>query len=182
MSGSNSNTLTITDAQPSLNGGDYVLRVTATGGADPLVSNIISVQVNTPIVINQQPSARIICQGSETALNVVASGTILGYQWQKDGVNITGATSPIFVISNAGFQMSGKYRVMMTGTCGTTTLYSADAPVIVASNTLIGRNPEITGAAVGSTGYLSIDVNATAQPNGYSPTFPMVPRRNHVEG
>ncbi len=171
VSGSSTNTLTIANAQPSLNGGDYVLRVTATGGADPLVSDIISVQVNAPIVINQQPSPRIICQGNETSLAVVASGTILGYQWQKDGVNITGATSPILVISNAGFQMSGKYRVVMTGTCGTTTVSSADAAVVVASNTLIGTHPETTGAAVGSTGYLSVEVNATAQPNGYTPSF-----------
>ncbi len=171
VSGASTNTLTITNAQPSLNGGDYVLRVTATGGADPLVSDIISVVVNAPIVINQQPSPRIICQGNETSLAVVASGTILGYQWQKDGVNITGATSPILVIANAGFQMSGKYRVVMTGTCGTTTVNSEDAAIVVASNTLIGTHPETNGAAIGSTGYLTVEVNATAQPNGYTPTF-----------
>ncbi len=171
VTGASTNTLTITNAQPSLNGGDYVLRVTATGGADPLISNIISVTVNAPITINQQPEARIICQGSETSLAVVASGTILGYQWQKDGVNISGATSPILVIGNAGFQQSGRYRVVMTGTCGTTTVSSNDAAVVVASNTLIGTNPDVTGAAVGSTGYLSVEVNATAKPNGYTPSF-----------
>ncbi len=171
VSGASTNTLTITNAQPSLNGGDYVLRVTATGGADPLISNIISVNVNAPIEINQQPSPRIICQGSETSMAVVASGTILGYQWQKDGVNIAGATGPILVINNAGFQQSGRYRVVMTGTCGTTTVASNDAAVVIASNTLIGTNPEINGAAVGSTGYLSVEVNATAKPNGYSPSF-----------
>ncbi len=171
VSGASTNTLTITNAQPSLNGGDYVLRVTATGGADPLISNIISVTVNAPIVINQQPEARIICQGSETSMAVVASGTILGYQWQKDGVNIAGATGPILVINNAGFQQSGRYRVVMSGTCGTTTVASNDAAVVIASNTLIGTNPEVSGAAVGSTGYLSVEVNATAKPNGYSPSF-----------
>ncbi len=171
VSGASTNTLTITGAQPSLNGGDYVLRVTATGGADPLVSDIISVVVNAPIVINTQPASRVICLGNETSMAVVASGTILGYQWQKDGKNIAGATSPIYVVSNAGYGVSGRYRCVMTGTCGTTTVTSNDAVVYVASNTLIGHDPEVMGAAVGSTGYLTVEVNATAQIPGYSPQF-----------
>ncbi|MFM8569632.1 MAG: hypothetical protein ACKOB6_08530, partial [Candidatus Kapaibacterium sp.] len=162
VSGASTGTLTITNAQPSLNGGDYVLRVTATGGADPLVSNIINVVVNAPIEINAHPASRVICRGNETSMAVVASGTILGYQWQKDGRDITGATGPIYVVSNAGYDMSGRYRCVLSGTCGTTTLATNDAVVDVASNTLIGSNPETIGVAVGSTGYLNVEVNAAA--------------------
>ncbi len=171
VSGANTGTLTITGAQPSLNGGDYVLRVTATGGADPLVSDIISVVINAPIVIAQQPASRIICLGNETSIAVVASGTVLRYQWQKDGKDICGATSPIYVISNAGFGVSGKYRCVMFGTCGTNSVFSNDAVVYVASNTLISEGPKINGAAIGSTGYLDVQVDATAQIPGYSPQY-----------
>ena len=48
---------------------------------------------------------------------------------------------------------------------------SSDAVVYVASNTLIGAEPETNGAAVGSTGYLNVEVNAAAQFPGYSPQF-----------
>jgi hypothetical protein len=171
VSGASTNTVSITGAQPSLNGGDYVLVVNGTGGADPLVSNIISVVINAPIVINQDPQSRIVCQGSEASLAVVASGTILSYQWQKDGINIAGATTPIFVIKNAAYGQSGRYRVVMSGTCGTTTVNTADAVIYVASSTLIGRQPTVSGAAPGSTGYLNVDINATAQIPGYSPMF-----------
>ncbi|MBL7999745.1 MAG: hypothetical protein JNL32_14060, partial [Candidatus Kapabacteria bacterium] len=106
VSGSTTNTVSVVNTQPSLHGGDYVLRVTATGGADPLVSNIINVVIDAPIEINRQPQSRILCLNNETALNVVASGTILGYQWQKDGVPIVGATNPLYVISNASYNMS----------------------------------------------------------------------------
>ncbi|MFM8439496.1 MAG: hypothetical protein ACKOAX_13550, partial [Candidatus Kapaibacterium sp.] len=171
VSGASTGTLTIANASPSLNGGDYVLRVTATGGADPLVSNIINVVVNAPIEINAHPASRVICRGNETSMAVVANGTILGYQWQKDGRDIAGATGPIYVISNAAFDMSGRYRCVLSGTCGTTTLATNDAVVYVASNTLIGSNPETIGVAVGSTGYLNVEVNAAAQFPGYSPQF-----------
>ncbi|MFM8569200.1 MAG: immunoglobulin domain-containing protein, partial [Candidatus Kapaibacterium sp.] len=171
VSGASTGTLTIANASPSLNGGDYVLRVTATGGADPLVSNIINVVVNAPIEINAHPASRVICRGNETSMAVVADGTILGYQWQKDGRDIAGATGPIYVISNAAFDMSGRYRCVLSGTCGTTTLATNDAVVYVASNTLIGSNPETIGVAVGSTGYLNVEVNAAAQFPGYSPQF-----------
>jgi hypothetical protein len=102
---------------------------------------------------------------------VVASGTILGYQWQKDGRDIAGATGPIYVVSNAGYDMSGRYRCVLSGTCGTTTVASNDAVVYVASNTLIGTEPETIGAAVGSTGYLTVEANAAAQFPGFSPQF-----------
>ncbi|MBL7998065.1 MAG: immunoglobulin domain-containing protein [Candidatus Kapabacteria bacterium] len=171
VTGSSTNAISITNTQPSLHGGDYVLRVTATGGADPLVSNTINVVINAPIEINRQPQSRILCLNNETALNVVASGTILGYQWQKDGVPIVGATNPLYVISNASYNMSGRYRCVMSGTCGTTTVLSDDAVIYVANNTLVGRDPGTRGAAVGSTGYLDVEVSATAQVPGYSPQF-----------
>ncbi len=171
VSGANTSTLSVVNAQASLSAGDYVLRLSASGGADPVLSNIVSVTINSRISIDQQPVARMVCLGGEASLNVVATGTVLSYQWQKDGVNIVGATSPILALSNASFAMSGVYRVVLTGTCGTPLVMSADAAVLVASNTLIGRHPETNGAAVGSTGYLSIEVNAATQLNGYNPSF-----------
>jgi len=171
ISGSKTAALTITNTQPSLHGGDYVLSITATGGADPAVTNIIAVTINAPIEIVRQPELRILCRNNETSISVVANGTILGYQWQKDGISIAGATSPIYVMKNADYVASGRYRCVMTGTCGTTTIATDDAVIYVASSTLIARDPGQKGAAEGSTGYLDIDVNAAAQVPGYSPQF-----------
>ena len=171
ISGSKTSTLTIANTQPSLHGGDYVLSITATGGADPAVTNIIAVTINAPIQIVRQPESRILCRNNETSLSVVANGTILGYQWQKDGQAITGATNPIYVLKNADYVVSGRYRCIMTGTCGTTTVTTDDAVVNVASPTIIARDPGQKGAAEGSTGYLDVDVNAAALAPGYSPQF-----------
>ncbi|MBL7974767.1 MAG: hypothetical protein JNJ85_07625, partial [Candidatus Kapabacteria bacterium] len=171
ISGSKTATLTIANTQPSLHGGDYVLSITASGGADPSVTNIIAVTINAPIQIVRQPESRILCRNNETSLSVVANGTILGYQWQKDGQAITGATNPIYVLKNADYVVSGRYRCIMTGTCGTTTVTTDDAVVNVASPTIIARDPGQKGAAEGSTGYLDVDVNAAALAPGYSPQF-----------
>ena len=96
FTGTKTASLTMTNAQPSLHGGDYALSITASGGADPAITNIIAVTINAPIDIVKHPDSRILCRNNETSLSVVANGTILGYQWQKDGQNISGATGPIY--------------------------------------------------------------------------------------
>jgi hypothetical protein len=171
VSGSRTPVLTITGAQPSLNGGDYVLNVTATGGATPIVSDIISVNINAPIEVVRQPESRMMCTGNEQSLSVIANGTITGYQWQKDGRNINGATSPVYVIQNADFNTSGRYRCVLSGTCGTTVVNTNEATIFVSDNTLVGKHPESVGVAIGTTGYLNVDVSATAQIPGYTPQF-----------
>lgn len=171
VTGSRTPILTIVNAQPSLNGGDYVLNVTATGGATPIVSDIISVNINAPIEIIRQPESRLMCRGNEQSLSVIANGTITGYQWQKDGRNINGATSPVFVIQNADFNTSGRYRCVLSGTCGTTIVNTNEATIFVSDNTLVGKHPESLGVAIGATGYLNVDVSATAQIPGYTPQY-----------
>ncbi|MFN8368940.1 MAG: immunoglobulin domain-containing protein [Candidatus Kapaibacterium sp.] len=171
FTGTKTASLTMTNAQPSLHGGDYALSITASGGADPAITNIIAVTINAPIDIVKHPDSRILCRNNETSLSVVANGTILGYQWQKDGQNISGATGPIYVVANADFVSSGRYRCILSGTCGTTTVTTNDAVIYVSSSTIIARDPGQKGAAEGSTGYLDVDVAASAQIPGYSPQF-----------
>ncbi|KXB97540.1 MAG: hypothetical protein AA908_06695 [Chlorobi bacterium NICIL-2] len=170
FSGTRTGTLTISNTVQSLHEGDYVLYVTATGGADPLSSPVISVRVNAPIEIVQQPSSRVLCRGQETALSVIANGTVLGYQWQKDGRAISGATDPILVIPNVDESSSGRYTCVLYGTCGTNQVVTQEAVVYIAPQTLIARQPERVAVAIGGTARLEVEP-VSAQIPGYSPQY-----------
>lgn len=80
-----------------------------------------SVTINTNTAITTQPATTYTNVGASATLSVVATGTGLTYQWQKGGVNITGATASSYTIASALLSDSGSYRVVVTGTCGTVT-------------------------------------------------------------
>lgn len=169
-SGTQSGALVIENTVQSLHEGDYVLYVTATGGADPLASPVIAVRVNAPIEVVQQPSSRVLCRGQETALSVIAKGTVLGYQWRKDGRAIGGATNPILVISNVDEAMAGRYTCLLFGTCGTEQVVTEEAVVYIAPRTLIARHPERVAVAIGGTARLTVEPIGAEIP-GYSPQY-----------
>jgi len=61
--------------------------------------------------------------GLACALNVAAysSASPLSYQWQKEGVNLDGATNASFIISNAQSTSAGNYAVVVSDSINTAT-------------------------------------------------------------
>src|SRR6185436_17828649 len=76
----------------STGGGPFIVTATASGK-----SGSASVMVNSssqPPTITTQPANQTLTAGQTATFSVVASGTPpLSYQWQKNGSNISGATS-----------------------------------------------------------------------------------------
>ena len=91
--------------------------------------------------ITTGPVGATIAFGASTTLSVVASGDPAPtYQWQVDGVDITGASSSSYVTS-----MPGTYTVMVTNTAGTVT----SGPAVVTAAT---RLANISSRALVGTG------------------------------
>ena len=68
--------------------------VVVSNGAGSVTSNNATLTVRTPPTITTQPADRTVRVGQRARFSVVASGTPpLRYQWMKNGVNISGATS-----------------------------------------------------------------------------------------
>jgi glucose/arabinose dehydrogenase len=85
-------------------------------------------------VITQQPASQTITEGQTASFSVTATGTTpLSYQWQKDGVNINGATSPAFQITSTAIAAAGNYRVIVSNTVGSAT----------SNNALLTVNPNV---------------------------------------
>jgi glucose/arabinose dehydrogenase len=68
-----------------------------------------------PPTITVHPQPATIFTGANATFAVTATGTQpFTYQWQKNTVNINGATQPTLTISNAQLADGGNYRVVVT--------------------------------------------------------------------
>jgi hypothetical protein len=132
------------------NAGNYDVVITSTCGN--VTSSVAALVVNAATTITTQPSGQNVCAGSPAIFSVTANGNgALNYQWQKDGVNITGATTATYSIANTGLGDAGNYTVAVTSSCGT--LRSAVATLAV--NTSAGCvtaipnvDPDVTGISL----------------------------------
>jgi glucose/arabinose dehydrogenase len=99
--------------------------------------------------IASQPSSVTVPVGASATFGVSANGSSpLAYQWQRNGANISGATSPNYTLSNAQASDSGaQFRAVVSNSFGSAT--SNAATLTVTTN----RAPSvsITSPAVGAT-------------------------------
>ena len=135
--------------------------------SDP-VEKTITVNIYNPSISNASiyPSTQAICAGNSTTLTATASaseGATLSYQWKKDGVDISGATSSTYNATEAG-----SYTCVITATQGgcsksaTTTAATVTVSEPVVGNVTVnnlaicsGSNAQLTATVTGSTGTLT---------------------------
>lgn len=72
---------------------------------------------NALAVITTQPASQAVCVGSAVTLSVVATDASR-YQWRKNGINISGATSPTYTIPSYCSCDAGIYSVVVANSCG----------------------------------------------------------------
>jgi len=84
--------------------------------------------------IGTQPASQTVSIGASATFSVVASGSPpLGYQWQRNGVNIPGATSTSYTLASAQTADNGaRFRAVVTNGFGSAT--SNEAVLTVTSN------------------------------------------------
>lgn len=95
---------------------DISLLVNTADGNFTLVKNAF-VQVKGVPIITMQPADITLCSDDKLRLFVEAYGTGLSYQWKKDDVVISGATTPTFEILNTTSQDAGAYICVVSNTC-----------------------------------------------------------------
>jgi glucose/arabinose dehydrogenase len=117
--------------------GGTVRRITYTG------------TVAQPPTITDQPISKTVSVGQSATFTVGATGSgTLTYQWQRNQVNISGATGSSFTLSNAQTGDSGaKFRAKVTNANGTST--SSEATLTVTTNK--APTPTITAPLAGTT-------------------------------
>jgi trimeric autotransporter adhesin len=127
---------------------------------------LVTLAANT--AVNTHPATQTITTGSPVTFTVAATGTALTYQWQKNSINISGATNASFNIPAVAATDAAQYRCIVTGTCGVVnsnqaTLTVRDAEPAAQPTANVFSNPTInsltvsfTAAAGPPTGYIVI--------------------------
>ncbi|HMD80323.1 MAG TPA: PQQ-dependent sugar dehydrogenase, partial [Anaerolineales bacterium] len=126
-------------------GGGALYKIVYTGGIQPTITNQ---PANVSVVVGQPATFSVTAVGSPP----------LAYQWQKNSVNIPGATSASFTIGQCTLANSGNYRVIVTNAGGSAT--SNVATLTVIDNQLptaeiltpTGDDPYIAGTTINFSG------------------------------
>ncbi|MBI3416709.1 MAG: immunoglobulin domain-containing protein [Verrucomicrobia bacterium] len=117
ISGANSATLTIANLSLA-DEGSYTVEVTNSGGT--IIGGPAKLIVNTPPRFTTPPVAISVAQGATAALTAVVDGQApLSFQWFKNGLAITGATSATLDFFNAQKTDEGSYELEAKNSLGT---------------------------------------------------------------
>jgi len=139
VSGATTAVLTIDAIIASDAGTDYNM-VISSACVDNLVSNNVELAVNSAPVITSEPAEQSANADESVSFTVVATGSMLTYQWKKgtvdltDGENISGATSATLTINPVSIDDEAtNYNVLVSGTCSPA-VNSEDAALSVGSS------------------------------------------------
>jgi len=83
-------------------------------------SNTVNINVDVAIAISDQPDSLFRCEGTNATFSVTADagGLPLNYQWRHNGVDIGGANSSAYMVTNISVADSGRYDVVISSTAG----------------------------------------------------------------
>ncbi|MCP9754948.1 hypothetical protein EGI26_07250, partial [Lacihabitans sp. CCS-44] len=146
-----SSSLTISNLCATCDAGTYSVKAFGAGAcaSQSVTSSAATLTVNTPISITSVSTSQSKCEGENVTLEVVAAGTITGYQWKKASNNITGQTNSSLTLSNLTTADIAEYSVDIFGPCGTVS--HSGINVAVALKPVFSLNPVNTPKCVGET-------------------------------
>jgi hypothetical protein len=158
IGGASSSTYTIASASAA-DAANY--DVIVSGTCSPSVtSNAVAVSIDPAPAITTQPSSVSVCAGASASFTVAATGNGITYQWKRNGVNITGATSATYAISNTTTANAGDYTVVISSACGTN-ITSNIATLTVNTAPSIVTQPQSQTVCLGSTAILNVSASGT---------------------
>ena len=86
-----------------------------------------------------QPASASLCPGAAYELKIEVSGEGLSYQWRKDGIPISGATTAVYTIAAASASDVGSYDVQISNACASSV--SEAAAISVSAAPIITQQP-----------------------------------------
>ncbi|MBL7998849.1 MAG: immunoglobulin domain-containing protein, partial [Candidatus Kapabacteria bacterium] len=144
----------------SANTGQYSCFISSPCSPNGISTNTVTLTVNNPPAITQQPVATTGCAGTPISLSVQSSGLNLTYQWNRNSSPVSGATSATYTIANPTSANSGTYNVIVSNNCGTVT--SGNAVLTINTPATISTQPVAQTVCTGATVTLTTAINADA--------------------
>ncbi len=107
--------------------------------------------------ITTQPQSQSVLTGSTVTFTVVANGTTpLTYQWNKDGIALSGQTGTSLTIPSANASSAGNYTATVTNSAGSVTSNAANLAVSDPGPPTITTQPASLMVAVGQSATFSV--------------------------
>ncbi len=165
ISGATGSSLSFTSAR-STDAGTYQVKVI--NAAATILSSSAVLTVNAaataPVITTQPgPATKTVEEGSPITFSVTATGSSLSYQWQRNGVNISGATGRSYTISALKLTDAAWYRVRVYNTAGSvwsSAVTLTVSPKVVAPT--ISTHPAVRTVTEGNSVSFSVVASGTA--------------------
>src|SRR6202021_475987 len=160
IAGATSATYTTPAATSADNGATF--GVTVMHSTQSVASSPATLTVNGPPNITSQPANQTVIVGQTATFSVTATGMApLSYQWQKNHVNIPGATSSSFTTPATTLADSGtSFQGIVTNPVSSVTSSAATLTVNTAGPS-ITTQPANQTVSVGQTATFSVTANGT---------------------
>lgn len=110
-----------------------------------------------PPAITQQPTGQTVNEGGTLTLSILATNAT-GYQWKKDGEDITSANSATYTKQSVAPSDAGSYTCVVSGEGGTS-VTSDTATVTVNALPVITQQP--SSQTINEGGNINLEVTAT---------------------
>ena len=158
------------DTPPTVAGDSgWLYRVVLSNSLGSVVSNgalLTVVEQLAPPVVQSQPGNSSTVLGGTAVFVATAGGTApLSYQWRRNGVNVSGANSPVLTLPNVTAASDGLYDLVVTNRAGSATsnaarlLVTLATPVALAPT--IAAPPASITVAGGQAANFAVAVNGT---------------------
>src|SRR2546430_1291190 len=138
---------------------------TSTNCTDVYVVALLEKAASAAPTITTQPVSQTVTAGQTATFSVVGSGTApLSYQWQKNGANISGATSASYTTpATTSTDNGATYDVVVSNSAGTVTSNAATLTVNAAATApTITTQPVSQTVTAGQTATFSVVGSGTA--------------------
>ena len=149
-------------------GAVYDVVVSNSAGSVTSAGATLSVVAPVAPTITSSPASLSVAAGASASFSVAATGTLpLSYQWQRNGVDIVGATAATYTIPVAVLADSGAvFRVRVSNPGGS--VVSGEATLTVTGPVLsaptITAQPQNASVTVGQTAVFTVGVTGSPAP------------------
>jgi hypothetical protein len=158
ISKATNSTLVLSNLQYS-QAGRYSVAVMNAAGA--VMSDTAQLTVLLPAAIHSHPQSVTVRAGVSVSFTISASSSSpVRYQWTHDGIDIPGATSPIYEIASVDADDAGVYRVRITDDIGP--ILSQPALLTVLVDPIVVQPPIAQTVPFGGSATLSVAITNTA--------------------
>ncbi len=152
------------------NAANFTVTVTNAGGS--VVSNVAILSVVPPAqppAFTTQPQPQSVTVGQSASFAVTVTGTPpFSYQWQRDGMNIAGATTASYTTPATQLADNGRaFRVVVSNVTGTAVTSQPATLTVNPDGPTITAQPQSTTVLIGRQATFSVSATASNAPVRY---------------